>query len=105
MKALLALAALLTAAPSTPVATGPGTPYYDGLPPERFFHEGAAIVLFVGDVSPYCGYAPPGLTTIACTIETDKGTPVIIMPHPITLGRQGDFYARVLAHELSHQQG
>jgi hypothetical protein len=105
MKALLALAALLTAAPTTPVETGLGTPYYAGNPPIRYNREGAALILFVADVAPFCGIAPEGLTVIACTRSTKEGVPVIIMPHPAIYGVAGDYYARIMAHELAHDLG
>jgi hypothetical protein len=105
MRYLVALAALLTAAPSTPIETGPGTRYFDGMPPARYDGTGAAIVVMVNDVATYCGEAPQGLTIIACTRRTEGGAPIIFMPNPSEAAAQGDFYARILAHELAHAQG
>ena len=100
MKALLALAALVAATP----ATGPGTPYYSGMPPVRYQGEGIAIVAFVDDVSPYCGTAPAGLVVLACTQSMKDGTPVIIMPNACLFG-DVDAYARILCHERGHAAG
>jgi hypothetical protein len=94
----------MIAAPSEPVETGPGTPHYAGLPPERFWQEDVAIVVFVNDVTEYCGTAPPGLVMLACMKKQD-GQEFIVMPHPVSAGLAGDPYARVMAHELGHHAG
>ncbi|MGX7895451.1 hypothetical protein [Tsuneonella sp. HG222] len=103
MKAGYALAALLCCAPSAPVETGPGTPHFAGMPPERFMREDVAVVLFVKDVGKFCGTAPEGLTLIACVREVSDRK-IIFMPHPALYG-ENDFYARIMAHELAHVAG
>jgi phosphoribosylformylglycinamidine (FGAM) synthase-like amidotransferase family enzyme len=96
--------ALLVAAPSEPVATGPGTAHFDGMPPERFWQEDVAIVVFVNDVTELCGDSPPGLTMIACTRKIE-GQVVVVMPHPVGHALAGEYYARILTHELGHHAG
>lgn len=105
MKGLFAcLAAFLLAAPSEPVATGPGTQHFAGMPPERFWREDVAIVIFLNDVTELCGHAPEGLTMIACTRRIE-GQVVVVMPHPAPYGSAGDYYGGILAHELAHVAG
>ena len=110
MKALCCLAAALLASPAvpqtvqTPVATGPGTRFYDGPPPARFIREGIVPVLFVDParLAEACGAkVPPGLALVACTRMTKSGVKVVIMPHP-AVAMKTDYYALVLAHELAH---
>lgn len=105
MKAPLAILALtlLGAAPG-PVATGPGTEHFDGMPPARFWREDVAIVVFVNDVTELCGDSPPGLTMIACTRKFE-GQVAVVMPHPVGRALEGEYYARILAHELGHHAG
>jgi hypothetical protein len=106
MKWIVAIAALLTAAPTTPQEPiGQGTRWFDGNPPARFDGTGAVIVVMVNDVGPYCGDAPEGLRVIACTVHTKAGTPIIIMPSPKPYNEVGDEYAHILNHELAHAQG
>lgn len=107
MKPLLALAAaaLLSAPAAPPLETGSGTAYFDGMPPARYQGEAAAIVLFVQDVTQYCGTAPLGLSIIACARRTDKGVPVIIMPLPGAYANAGEVYARIITHEVGHVLG
>lgn len=103
-RTLFAVSALTCCASATPVPTGPGTPHFSGMPPQRFWREDATIVVFVADVTPYCGEAPAGLTTIACTKRKD-GQAFVIMPHPAPYGEAGDYYARIMAHEMAHVAG
>lgn len=106
MKLFVALAALLAAAPATPqVATGPGTPYFAGMPPARYDGTGAAIVVFTDDVTQFCGGAPEGLVIVACVRRTKEGAPFIFMPNPRPAAELGDPYARILHHELAHVRG
>lgn len=106
MKAFVALAALLAAAPSSPpIVTGPNTPYFAGMPPAKYDGTGVAIVVFTDDVSQYCGPAVAGLTIIACVRHTKDRTPFIFMPNPRYAAEAGDPYAQVLHHEVAHVRG
>ena len=101
MKTLLVLAAAVPLASATPLERT----HYDGMPPARYQAEGAALVLFVDDVRPYCNVpVAEGYTLIACAGERD-GVPIIVMPHPAYAASLGDPYAVVMWHELAHTQG
>lgn len=105
MKWIVALAALLTAAPSVPqeVATGPNTPYFTGLPPAEFQSDNAQVVVFTSTVTRFCGEAPEGIRIIACSRTVNK-TPVLFLPNPCLAG-QTEYYARIACHELGHRNG
>lgn len=106
MRYLVAIAALLTAAPSTSVETGPGTPYFDGMPPARYDGNVAAIVVMVDDVAPYCGPPPPeGLQIVACARRLKDGSPIIFAPNPRPYAEAGDRYAQIMLHEGAHVAG
>lgn len=101
--ALAALAAVMTAAPSEPVKTGPGTPYYAGPPPARYIKEGVYVLLLVNPARLHeaCGTDPkPGMVLYGCTRRTNDGQPVIIMP--LNADPVNWF---VLIHEGAHAQG
>lgn len=105
MKALLALClAPLLAAPTVPIQTGPGTPYFAGMPPERFIREVAVMALFVAPsrIEDLCGPPPEGMVVMAC-VRRLEGVEVVIMPHPIVA--HGEVYADLLTHELAHVAG
>lgn len=107
-KILAALAALSLLGAAQPVATGPGTPYYDGIPPVKYQRTGFAIVLFVPPalINQACGATdmPPGLTLLACTRRLKAGPKVTIMPDPCAFATTSE-YARILCHENAHALG
>lgn len=111
MKPFVALAALLTAAPTLPqdapvdTSQSYNTPYSSAMPPIRYRGESAAITLFVYDVSGYCGEAPEGFTTLGCRRRLKTGEPVIILPHPCPAAEAGEFYALIACHEVGHVNG
>lgn len=87
--------------------TGPGTPYYAGLPPERY--QGAATVT-VKIVAPErlvatCGSnVPPGLELMGCARKDWLGRRYIVMPDTCADG-ECDETARILSHEIAHVKG
>lgn len=89
-----------------PAVTGPGTRYFDGLPPARFVKGGFVTVLFVHPAQLYeaCG-APQvqGLTLKGCARMMKSGVKAVIVPHPcVTLDGE---YTVILCHELGHWAG
>jgi hypothetical protein len=97
MKAAAAMLALS-------VLTGPGTPHYAGLPPERF--QGPATVT-LKIVAPEhlvatCGSdVPPGLELMGCAMSDWLGRRYVVMPDPCRNGAS-DETARILCHEVGH---
>lgn len=101
--ALVALAAVLTAAPSEPVVTGLGTRFFDGPPPARYIKEGFYNLLLVNpaQLNDACGVPnPPGLTLRGCTRTTKAGDRVVILP--LSASPYNWF---VLIHETGHVNG
>lgn len=91
-------------------ATAP-RPIYSSIPimdvpvaPERHQGNRVAVVRFEGHegIATQCGVAKPPLVLIACAGKV-KGVPTIAVPNPCLL--PGDFYARLLCHELGHLNG
>lgn len=106
MKHLVAIAALLTAAPSIPQeATGQGTRWFGGNPPARYDGTGAAILILTNNIRAFCGDAPEGLHIVACVRRTEGGTPLLFMPSPREAALAGDPYAQILWHEAAHIAG
>ncbi len=99
MKRILPVAFLLSAAPT-------GQTYSDALPPQRYAKEGFATVAFLTpeNVVKACKVkVPPGARLMACAGQV-KGRRTIIMPIPYEYGKS-EYYARLMAHELAHNQG
>lgn len=98
----------VSAAPSDtlPVAKVSHATMNDGLPPERFRGNNAAIVIFAdrAGIDQMCGVAAPGYRIVACKFDLQNGAPVIVMPNPCPLGSTEN-YARVMCHELGHVNG
>lgn len=100
MKALLAASALLL--------TGPGTPYFSGLPPARFRSGETTVTLRI--VAPErihaaCGARKrTGLTLRGCARRNWFGGATIVLPDPCPDGTR-DRTARILCHELAHARG
>lgn len=95
------MAALIAA---TPLVTGPGTAYYDGLPPERF--RGPAVVRMhvvpEADLYIACGSKRiEGLKLLGCARADFLGRPYIVIPDPCPLG-EVEQTARIICHELAH---
>ena len=98
MKALLAVALVAAPVPaSAPLAPG-STLYSDSIPTVRFQGDNVAAVIMVADVAPYCGKSDkPGMVIIACSSGN-----TIVVPNPC-LTADADWYARILCHELAHE--
>ena len=100
MKRLIALAALLCAAP---IAAQNNTPTSTSRPPERFQGDGVAVVFFVSDVSKFCGPVPEGYTVLGCLKRTAAGTPIMILPNPCKF--RTEVFAYIACHEKGHSSG
>lgn len=92
------LAAMFLAAPS-PLAHGL---VYSGMPPERFQADGYGLVVYVTDVSLYCG-SRPGVVIYACHKMID-GVSVTYLPNPCAYGAT-EWHARLACHEAAHRSG
>jgi hypothetical protein len=107
MKTIVAIAALLTAAPSIPQEVQPK--WSDGIPPTRFQATGFVPVLFVppamiAEACSTVGTPPEGSVVIACTrmVKVDgKDVRIVVMPDPCPFAVQ-DAYAHVQCHENAH---
>ena len=74
------------------------------IPPARFQGPGGAPVFFVPAerIKGLCAPdAPDDVTVFACT-GTVEGHRVIIMPLPCPHADLGEFFARIMCHELAH---
>jgi uncharacterized membrane protein len=108
MRILVALAALLTAAPAIPQEAPPPR-WTDATPPVKYQRTGFVPVFFVPPhmVQAACspvGQPPAGLTVVACTrwIEVDgKQVRIVVMPDPCAFAAV-DPFAAVQCHENSH---
>lgn len=101
LKALLAGASVIPLAS----ATQPDPKINNGMPPERFRGNTAAVVFFTdrAGIDQMCGVAPEPYRIIACAGKID-GAPVIVMPHPCPHGDL-EYFARVMCHEVAHVNG
>lgn len=107
LKWTLAIAALLTAAPSTPQEAQPK--WSDATPPARFQATGFVPVLFVPPamIQQACapvGGPPEGLVVVACTrmVTVDgKDVRIVVMPDPCAFA-DVDPFAQVQCHENAH---
>lgn len=98
MKYVVALAALLCAAPSVP---------QDHMPPARFQGHGLVPVLYVPAemVERVCGMTPPeGKHIVACVRSVEvEGRKVFIAVQPDPCPRAAiDYYALIACHENAH---
>ena len=82
-----------------------GSAHDAGLPPPKYMGENAAVVIFANDVTEHCGPAPEGMVKLGCSGKLKDGTPVIVVPNPNAQAFDGEFYARIVAHELGHRNG
>lgn len=104
MKWIVALAALLTAAPAVPQTHN--TAISTAFPPPRF-HAGQTVSLtfLLNDVTPICGEAPEGYRIIACVRTLKDGTRIMAMPNPCNPAFMGESYAHIACHEAAHLKG
>ncbi len=103
------LAMLLAVAP---IATGPGTIYYAGMPPERY--RALTIIKLVvtraESLPKACDYTlpktPPDqrVTLMGCARTDIIGRPYIVIADPCPNGHFEET-ARILCHELAHAAG
>lgn len=102
MKCSIALAcAAALASPAAPAQHGSE---YAGLPPARFWGEGAGVVYFEADVTVKCGNAPKGYVRLACAKRTENGTEIMVLPLPQNYtGRVP--YGELVIHEIGHWRG
>ena len=98
----LVLAAIAVGAPS-PAQEGYDTPTSTAMPPARYWNDAATLVLYVSDVTQFCGPAPEGYVKLGCTRFTKDGTPIIALPNPCAF--PFDAYAKLTCHELGHRNG
>lgn len=100
MKALLAVSAVLL--------TGPGTPYYDGLPPARYSGPATVTLKIVEPrrLEESCGRleTPENLTLLGCARTDWLGRRYIVIPDTCSDGAC-DKTARIIAHEVGHVLG
>ena len=108
----VALAALLTAAPSIPQDTPRDTSHNynsrvsSAFPPPRFHAAEVGLpVLFVNDVTPLCGGAPPGYRVMACVRTMKGGGRVMILPNPCSAEYAFQSYSHLVCHEKAHAVG
>jgi hypothetical protein len=104
MRILVAIAALLTAAPTIPQEPQPR--WSDGIPPARFQATGFVPVLFVPPamIAELCGPVPENMIALACTRPftiKHKTVRVVVMPDPCPFAER-DQFAHVQCHENSH---
>lgn len=90
------------------LASGMGTAYYAGMPPERFQTgepiKTTTIYVPLSDLPAACGTeVPEGKILLGCYRSSFLGS-VIILPDPCPLGAV-ELYARIACHEISHQRG
>lgn len=95
-----------------PIATGPGTMFFAGMPPERF--QGAAIVKLVvarpESLPALCDYTMPEtppeqhLELKGCARTDIWGRPYIVIADPCPMGAYEET-ATILCHELAHTRG
>lgn len=100
VKTSIAIAALATL--SAPAAEH--GPVYAGEPPLRYRGDQAGIVIFTDQVEQFCGPAPPGMVKYGCAWTGPTGVKVMAVMHPRNWSH-GEFYARLLAHEVGHWNG
>lgn len=116
MKLALALVAPLVAAQiltGSPIRlpaddsppTGPGTIFYDGMPPTSFPGTGTVTLVLTNDVGALCGYVSKPLIVRGCAKRGKDGKATIVMENPRRRAERGDRTALILAHELAHLQG
>jgi lysozyme len=79
----------------------------DAMPPERFRGPATASAFFVppAEVAGRCNLtAPPGYRIFACANGRD-GAGVMVLTDPTPYALEGEFYARIVAHEIAHLHG
>jgi hypothetical protein len=109
MKSLIAVAALLLAAPSALADEPIAQPKWSSAtPPPRWQRVGLVPVLFVNpaDIPIFCspiGTPPKGSYIVACTAQV-QGHWVVVMPNPCVIANV-DWYAQVQCHETAHLLG
>lgn len=91
----LAAVALLSFAPLAPNSSLINS----GFPPVRYQGDAAVAAIFVSDLRPYCGNAPPGYQILGCAIGQ-----YIFMPSPCPSAATQQ-YAKILCHEIGHTKG
>lgn len=102
--ALLIKAVAMFAAVSAPALAPHSTLYSDGTPPVRYQGEGAQIVLYLNDVSEFCGKATnPQYVILACTKPARDGVFITALPNPCQF--DDDPYAHLACHEKGHVLG
>lgn len=103
MRALAALLILPILTSAAPPAAGP---VYSGIPPERYWGEGASIVIMANNVYDYCPIEPrPNTILLGCHFKTDEGLSIIVTPNPCFFDMEADLYARIACHEKGHANG
>lgn len=110
MKWVVALAALLCAAPSAPKEAAPK--WSGETPPARFQRTGLVPVVFVPphQIARACapvGEVPDDLVIVACTRNVQIGARVlrvVVMPDPCAAA-DVDPYAQIMCHEVAHLLG
>lgn len=108
MKTWVAFAALLTAAPSIPQDTSGNynSPISSAFPPPRFHAAEVGLpVLFVNDVTRFCGGAPEGYRVMACVRRAPNGQSVMVLPNPCSAEFRFQSYAHLSCHEKAHAAG
>ena len=112
MRWIVAIAALLTAAPSIPQDTPRDTSnnhnsrISSAFPPPRFHAVEVGLpVLFVNDVTPLCGGAPEGYRVLACVRTLPSGQKVMILPQPCSPEYAFERYSHLVCHEVAHAAG
>lgn len=85
--------------------------YNNDLPPIKYqVNPKASVIVIVDNTNSKeaCGVAEPGWRLMACTMMTDKGVPVLLMPNPCLYPEAvSDIhsYAHLLCHEFGHVNG
>jgi hypothetical protein len=96
LKALFAASLLPLASASVPVTSS------DAMPPLRFRRADAITTIRLAPqpvLEELCGRPPKG-RRVGCA-SSDR----IVMQDPCTYGERGEYFARILCHELAHQVG